>query len=90
MTQPRIGQLHRYCTRCGEHFLSWRKDRKYCGDHCRKMASKERLRQEPATSYCKWCGKPFADNTGKAMYDSAACKQKMYRARKGAGKQAMF
>lgn len=90
MTQPRIGQLIRYCEHCGQKFSAWRKDHRYCSDGCRKKACKARLKQEIPTAYCRWCGKPFQTTNSRAMYDSAACKQAMYRARKGAGKQLMF
>lgn len=77
------------CQQCGEEFTTKWAAAKFCKGKCRMAALRKRNKQEIKV-YCKWCGKPFDAQRGNADYCLPAHKQAAYRARKGAGKQAMF
>ncbi len=86
----RNGWEHR-CVVCGDVFQCRSKYGKYCSQRCandaaiarRKLAMNARREQAVC---CKVCGNPIAQNPLDKirLYCSAACKQRAYRARKGA------
>lgn len=82
-------RFYRTCIVCGLYFPAGRFDAKYCSGKCRMKAKRQRDSQE-IKCYCRWCGSPFYAKRGGAMYCSQKHNQAAYRARKGAGKQAMF
>lgn len=75
------------CAHCGDPFMPTRRDRKYCGDKCRKAAwerSRSGLRHwpygsTPVKKYCVHCGKKFTLTSPNKLTYQEYCTRECFR-----------
>ena len=82
----------RACAHCRQEYFPTRAHGKYCGEDCRKAASKAYMAAyhkerspPPAERPCAVCGRPFCPAREDALYCSHACNNRAYRARQRGG-----